>query len=260
MIVYKYRDWSNVSHRNLLIYNELYLASPSDFNDPFDCRIYPNFTNLNESEIEEYIERLKKTISNEAQLEKLSIIKQTLKNDPSSHQEKHNQIHFEEQNKHYGIISLSKRWNSILMWAHYANCHKGYCVGFYEEKLRNSGLFGTGGEISYDNKYPELKPTKDYYSNMANSFKETHTKACDWHYEEEYRLTKLFHPNAPQPFERIINIPNDFFAEIVLGINISDKHREEILEISRIKKIPIYITKPKSFEFKIERELINNYA
>ncbi len=63
MIVCKYRDWSNVSHRNLLIYNELYLASPNDFNDPFDCRIYPNFTNLNESEIEEYIERLKKTIS-----------------------------------------------------------------------------------------------------------------------------------------------------------------------------------------------------
>lgn len=33
-------------------------------------------------------------------------------------------------NKTIGILSLSKRWNSSLMWAHYCVSHTGFCVGF----------------------------------------------------------------------------------------------------------------------------------
>ena len=56
--VYKYRIWENGSHKNLLLYNELYLASPKDFNDPFDCRISPNFVDLTKQEKNDYINDL----------------------------------------------------------------------------------------------------------------------------------------------------------------------------------------------------------
>jgi hypothetical protein len=38
-IIYKYRNWSDKHHKNVLKKNELYMSSPEEFNDPFDCRI-----------------------------------------------------------------------------------------------------------------------------------------------------------------------------------------------------------------------------
>ena len=42
-----------------------------------------------------------------------------------------------ENDLHYGVICFSAIWNHILMWSHYANSHQGFCIGFYEEKIRN---------------------------------------------------------------------------------------------------------------------------
>ena len=56
-IVYKYRNWTDINHQNMLRRNELYLSSPKDFNDPFDCRIPENFYLLDTPEkIQEYID------------------------------------------------------------------------------------------------------------------------------------------------------------------------------------------------------------
>ena len=33
------------------------------------------------------------------------------------------------------------------MWSHYGDFHRGYCIGFDEEKLRNTGFFGKGGKM-----------------------------------------------------------------------------------------------------------------
>ena len=38
-ILYKYRDWTNKFHRNLITHQEIYLPKPSEFNDPFDGNI-----------------------------------------------------------------------------------------------------------------------------------------------------------------------------------------------------------------------------
>ena len=48
------------------------------------------------------------------------------------------------------------------MWSHYANSHQGFCIGFYEEKIRNyvvkSRNGGKGGMVIYDSKFPEIDP------------------------------------------------------------------------------------------------------
>ena len=38
-ILYKYRDWDDENHKRLLVDNEVYFATPKQFNDPFDCAI-----------------------------------------------------------------------------------------------------------------------------------------------------------------------------------------------------------------------------
>ena len=112
---------------------------------------------------------------------------------------------FVKQNIHYGILSMSSRWNSILMWSHYAEFHKGYCAGFWEDKMRESGLFGKGGPVTYnpENDYPKINPLKEYKP-MIKGFIETNTKANDWSYENEYRLFNLYFPEIPTKEDRKI--------------------------------------------------------
>jgi hypothetical protein len=82
-----------------------------------------------------------------------------------------------------GVLCMSKAWDSPLMWAHYADSHKGMVLGFdvppkafYKvdyvadrPKLADLGLSG------FDDITPEQIKTL------------TRTKAAGWSYEQEYR-------------------------------------------------------------------------
>lgn len=260
-IVYKYRSWQNNYHKNLLLYNELYFASPKDFNDPFDCRIPPNFIDLPYKEKEQYFNNFIKNRINKDQPSKIQIIAGFKKefDDHKGFQKQIEELTFTSQDKYYGIISLSCIWNSILMWSIYSNSHKGFCVGFWEEKLRTYGLAGRIKQVSYNEKFPNLKPfvAKKAEDMIKPIFIQLFTKSLDWQFEQEYRLVNNYFDNDPLPFERLIYIPDDIFAEVILGINILALDREEILKICKFKNIPVYQAVKKPFRFAIDRTLIN---
>ena len=261
--VYKYRDWENGRHKNVLLYNELYLASPKDFNDPFDCRIPPNFINLSETEKNDYITKLAISQFDDVQKEGSDMAKvikdlETRLKDTERFQQLAENLTFTEQDKYYGILSLSLRWNSILLWSHYSNSHKGFCVGFWTKKLLETGLFGGVIKVDYSTNFPNIKPDvrRSKEETAQKLITQTGVKSKDWTYEKEFRFLKHFFPDIPKPFERIINVSNDIISEVILGINISDTNKEEIIEICRLKNIPVYLAKKKPFKFEIDRELI----
>jgi hypothetical protein len=163
---------------------------------------------------------------------------------------------FQSKEDYLGVISLSKRWNSILMWSHYAENHKGFCIGFYEEKLRNSELFGRGGIVAYNrkDKMPFIDPMED--DPIKHSFIETHTKAFDWKYEKEYRVEKTFYEGIPSENERIVKLPDDFIAEVILGLKVSTKHKERIIKICQKKGINVFQAEQVPFHFKLKRTRI----
>ena len=139
------------------------------------------------------------------------------------------------------------------MWSHYADMHIGYCVGFWRKKLDESGLFGSGGWVEYpiDDNYPVINPLDE--DEPKSILKETQFKAYDWNYEDEYRFTKFVFPNE---LDRIVNIPDDFFAEIILGLKIPEKDREEIIETAKSKKIKIFQIEQVPFKFLLIRKEI----
>lgn len=263
LIVYKYRNWENALHRNALIYNEIYLSSPKNFNDPFDCRITPNFKSLNADEEEQYIIDMGVAGFKYAEQKKVNFGKvldsfaERLK-DKEKMQQEYDNLLYENQDKYYGIFSLSCRWNSILMWSHYANCHQGICIGYWLNKFIKTNEFGKIGHVSYSKSYPIIKPRapKNDEKMISNSFIETFTKSEEWTYEDEFRLLKGFFPKVPLAHERLFTIPPDFIAEVILGINISDKNKSEIIDLCCKKKIPIYQAKKVSDRFEIDREII----
>ncbi|MFI5140357.1 MAG: efflux RND transporter permease subunit, partial [Sphingobacteriales bacterium] len=163
---------------------------------------------------------------------------------------------YKDQDERYGILSLSKRWDSILMWSHYSNNHKGYCIGFWEEKFRNSKLVSAGGPVMYnsDDNYPQITPLNSQ-DRMEKSFIETHNKAKDWQYEEEFRFLNNFYHEIPTVLDRTIQITDDFFAEIILGLQMSKENKDEIREIAKSKNIPVYEAVKVPFKFLVDRIL-----
>lgn len=272
-IIYKYRNWivennekATQNHQAALKENKLYLASPSGFNDPFDCRIPSNYLLINTPEkIEKYvddgIEKFKPDlialgidIESARQSEKEEL------NDIETLQQNRENFEFTKMDKHLGVLSMSARWDSILMWSHYGDFHKGYCIGFNEEKMRNSGLFAKGGLVIYSDKFPIINPLKEI-NPVEKAFLQTHYKAKDWEYEEEYRLTKLFfHPSnefrPPENEDRIVPIPDDFIEEVNLGLNILQEHKDEIITICRSRNIKVYQVVKVPFKFLLDRKEI----
>ncbi len=263
-VVYKYRDWGykpdpskeDYPHQRMLKEGELWMASPASFNDPFDCRITTDFQLLTEDERKSWVNRaaingFQYAIANNINLEtKISEMDRRM-DDISTFQRESENLEFEEINR-YGILSLSCRWDSILMWSHYANNHQGFCVGFHEAKLRNSGLFGSAKKVDYGDRFPSIHPLDEDFT--KKHFHQTYVKANDWEYEEEYRLFKADYDNSfPDGSWRKVIVPWDCIAEVVLGLRIDGNHQAEILEFCASKQIPAFQTKQVPREFRIIR-------
>lgn len=92
-------------------------------------------------------------------------------------QEFANEILFEGQNLRLGVVSMSKKWDSTLMWSYHCVLHKEICYGFNEEKMRNSGKFGGGGMLNY----------------FKSGFRECCKKKCSWNnFLEHFSPYKTF--------------------------------------------------------------------
>ena len=63
-----------------------------------------------------------------------------------------------------------------------------------------------------------------------------HQKARDWHYEKEYRITRLWNDRIPSTAERIALVNDSCMKEVIVGMCISDVHKQEILENAKRKR------------------------
>ena len=152
------------------------------------------------------------------------------------------------------ICSLSKVYDSLLMWSYY-NMHKGICIGINMENLRSTlpnmvypSLLGVLElEVTYDEiiKKPNyFDDNKDYWGYQVS------TKAKDWSHEQEIRLT-LLNPSPSKIPSSIPMKPNkdeitdlkdakfypvidqDCFESVYLGNGIADKDKKEVVNEAR---------------------------
>ena len=193
--LYKYRSWSNQYHKSILTDNKVYLSAPIDFNDPFDCRIPTDYLSLDsDAKKEEFVDKMiekhiveiyQRGLTPEEQKKNMLNRMKDIK----KFQKEQEELEFGLQDDRFGILSLSANWDNVLMWSHYGDFHQGFCVGFHEEKMRNSGLFGKGGPVMYRDNFPVLSSQVDLpqAKRMENWFIQSLTKATGWEYEQEYR-------------------------------------------------------------------------
>ena len=257
-LIYKYRSWNSTFNRDAFIHNQIFFSSPKELNDPFDFRIFVDYKKLDTvSKIELYIDSLISNglttllINNINPLERKKLLIQLFLNDRDRMQDmfdEHNNIWTENR---FGVASFSKRWDSILMWSHYSENHTGFCIGYNKDKLEESKIYGSAGMIHYNNDYPSLNPLQT--GNIQDIISQSHTKASDWSYEEEYRLTKLWDKSNPSVKDRITTLPKDFIEEVILGFSISKNHQARIISIAKQKDIKVYKITKKRHAFILDR-------
>lgn len=149
-----------------------------------------------------------------------------------------------EQDSRLGIISLSERRDSVLMWAHYTCGFTGFCVGFDArgELLRWNGDTEPTNHAEMLNRvwkvqYSTRRPRNAWDS--LNIFDFYLTKNSDWSYEQEWRIIKPFsHCTSPNQHNSVDNFklpiwvcsfsPEDV-REVYIGPAMVDENNDAIL-------------------------------
>ena len=260
-IIYKYRTWNNLFHKKVLTENQLYTPTPKELNDPFDCKISYDYSLLEGEEntaafVDHAINRFgTKLVERGYDIEELrKKYNQRLLKDLMGEQKLYDDFRDQKRDVHQGVISFSECWDNILMWSHYSEDHKGFCVGFDTEKLIQMKYYHNGGYVQYTNTYPQVSPLDDeMYKNLHYML---FHKSSDWSYELEYRLTKLFGIHSdPVEFhkQKLLTFENEIVSEVILGLKISAENKKQIVKICLEKRISVFQIERVPYMFKLKK-------
>jgi hypothetical protein len=212
-LLFKYRDISNLLHLETLTELSIFLPSANKFNDPFDCKIPLEYIKL---ETDEELRRnfARKLIMMHGSVEEKNEIENHVERfmEKKHLSNKDELFQFEENDikklNEFGIFSVSTIPNNLLMWSHYANSHKGICIGFNAKKLYDICNFSMLGPVTYFDKYPNMSLLRDNEDLLYNQL---YNKSLDWYYEKEFRYIKINGANTKVQFT------SDIIEEIYIG-------------------------------------------
>lgn len=232
--LYKYRFWDDEYHKKVLIEGELFFSSPSLFNDPYDCglpfRPHPDSFDpiIIKEKLEEVTARHFPELTHDVDAFNEQCAKQLflIQQNPQSWFEENWRLGPDPLHQHFGILSLTPHPNNYLMWSHYANSHKGFCVGFDTRKLVES-IAGHFQKVQYSDEIPMISLEEDFTNDIFPKL--LYTKSAIWQYEDEYRLSKIHNSNTAITFDPIA------LTDIYFGCKTPYEHQVEIIDIVRGK-------------------------
>ena len=243
--LYKYRSYNNLS-LEMLSRNRYYFASAKKFNDPLDCACEPKYELPSIDKIIEYQARVLQDthgLDYSNALERSQVLRSLNK---SKLDEFFENIRISVKNillNEYGILSLSEKNDHILMWSHYADCHKGFCIEFLRTFDNHLSIMRP---VNYFDEYPDFSYFDDLPGNIAKQM--IFCKASVWSYEAEWR--------GIQKANTEVVYSDDMITGIIFGINMPEKHKEKIKNVlRRNKNIKYYQVKLvyRKFQLKISQ-------
>ncbi|MCJ8173213.1 DUF2971 domain-containing protein [Clostridium botulinum] len=239
--LYKYRSCSEESIENFES-NTLWLSSPQHFNDPYDFK--PHMSNdglwkscLSTNKELNKLYRNCKSICTHEQMEEFqaSIAPMIEEN------KKDMELKFEQFRNNICICSLSEIKDSLLMWSHYSDSYKGFCIEYDFNDMHNR-LKGLLHPVFYDSKVIDIaKYTK--YKNIH--LLAILNKSKEWSYEDEWRI--IGHDDSFKG----ANWPVPKPKAIYFGCNMSNLHVDRLSKIADKLDIDKYLMKMKPDKYKL---------
>lgn len=136
-------------------------------------------------------------------------------------------------NKTIGILSLTEKRDNLLMWAHYADSHKGFLIEwdehnkFFDHRIKHEDEFRCLRKITYTNKRPQV------FLAEVEGFEVFFTKSKEWEYEQEWRMTmplNLAHKKTTCKDHDIymFEFPKNSIKSIIFGCRMSESERQRL--------------------------------
>lgn len=276
MNLYKYMKEDRI--KNILVDNKIRFTQPIYFNDPFEVKLAmkgfdtdenliknfdTNFMRIIQEEYEKLDLEIKDKISFETFLFFANSKKEETKK--SYLDVSKNEISFliikkkfnEITNKLIGILSLTTKFDNLLMWSHYANEHKGFVVEFNSE----NDFFMLKEEDNYIYKgiqkvnYSKIRPYKFLIKNEWDEL--FLIKSEEWSYENEYRIIqRLADADEIKGNIHLFKFPKNLIKSIYCGCNMENSKIEEIYKIIEndleLHHIKVYTTRISEEFYKLE--------
>lgn len=229
----------------LIASSSIYYATPDSFNDPFEFLVTPLESSL--AEFKTYTARFPERIVNPSDLnpgEFRQIFRRQMR--PILGSIFDNTL-LKMKNR-LGVLCLSTAYDSINLWSHYGDHHKGICFRF-----RNSpdSFFSEAKKVHYE----ISPPTMNYFKEVIHATEEFGRKlafckaASAWDKEQEYRIV--------EENSGFYSFPPKCLTAIYLGCEFNNKtFLAELARISPGLRVIKLKKKPKSYSLTIEWEMI----
>lgn len=218
---YKYRAIENIKNPeedyaiDALIKNQAILSSRTNFNDLFDSKIeLVRPTSRQIKELRDLVGKFDKHHLNDCINKGSLSVKGLELIEGIEHS-------FNKTIDSYAFLSVSKNPASNLMWSHYANSHKGFCIEFKSEFLK-------ADKVTYQNTIPKLNIIDmlrlqfnliDGEEFGKNIWKSLRTKLNEWEYEAEYRFQASNSMGKIPAGRKFIKVPYkpEFVESVIFG-------------------------------------------
>lgn len=236
--LYKYHTLTAYSLASLTN-KTIWLAKPATFNDPFDCAVTLDRQKYKESVMHAVSVAIERTKPEGLRPEHLTDL---WPGDKEAFESSRNKISEIAQN--LGICSLSATPRHILLWSHYANHHRGFCVQY--DCSEGTLLRELAHAVQYEDSVPSLTAADFAPPNNKEAVDALWlTKAKCWAYEEEWRV-KMNEGN------KSYQAPSAIIA-VIFGVRMPEHDRIMIADALRHQpEIEFKEAKLKEGKFEIE--------
>ena len=267
-LLYKFRHWKGKNgedhpyDQSILTHRIVRFSSPAEFNDPFDCRIpfrYDLMPKKDQFRKAYEIARRKFPIWDDKRL-KVGVQRE-LELNPLFSKDAELAMGaqadiFQFLATSFGVLSLAGNRESMLMWSHYADSHRGYCVAL-DGKALAYRLFGLllkdkeaidSCKVQYGRDLPIVIPTADEEVDRERYRSLLSSKSQDWAYEEEYRFIYVGKTRLSRGIKR------DAIKRVIFGCQMPPEHRMEIADIvhTTLPKAELWEAVRSNDEFKLD--------
>ncbi len=237
----------------------LRFSQPAALNDPYEC--LPAFKEANEKQIaREFITRNRNALLGpvKRRAQRVRSARQLKKKEKflirwhKNHPDAMPSLYKEDINNKIGILSLSRRSDSVVMWAHYGAKHTGFVLGFdsehpfFKQEAHDPECMTSLQPVIYASKRLEL--------DMAQIVIDPRmflTKNEDWDYEQEMRLIRPIKEASDvkedNPPVYLFDIPKNSLRSVIFGKNFAKGDFELVVKKIQSDKCLAHVRLEKAF-------------
>ncbi|NJB72037.1 hypothetical protein GGR42_002528 [Saonia flava] len=234
MLVYKYRGGSDkILERDIesLEQNSFWSSSIDKLNDPWETIVKSDKFNTQSKSIGFFLNSKRKNALAKVEGALMNLLK-TLKK--------------------AGIYSLAGNYLDEILWAHYGNGHKGFCIEYeLNDLLSNySGSKLFSFPVKYSKKPPEINFADIPGNNESLIEKLASYKSLRWNYEEEYRVVTNFSGKYYYDYKAL--------KAIYFGLRMEDKFKDSIMKKLKGRGVKYYQIVQVDKSYKLKKESVTD--